>query len=91
LSFFGRLPGRSERELKQLDTNFRRLKDFFYSLGYLYRLVDLQVQGGGAVWHRGGADSKLDKVGVLILPKMGLPAVATEACAVAHAKSLLDR
>jgi hypothetical protein len=40
MGFFGRLHGRSERELKQLDTNFRRLKElFFCSLGYLYRLV----------------------------------------------------
>jgi hypothetical protein len=29
------------------------------------------VQGGGAVWRRGGADSRLDKVGALIPPEDG--------------------
>jgi hypothetical protein len=33
---------------------------------------DLHVQGGGAVWCRGGANSRLDKIGVLIPPEGGL-------------------
>jgi hypothetical protein len=30
---------------------------------------DLQVQGGGAFWCRGGADSRLDKIDALIPPE----------------------
>jgi hypothetical protein len=29
------------------------------------------VQGGGAIWHHGGVDSRLDKIGALIPPEDG--------------------
>jgi hypothetical protein len=31
----------------------------------------MKVHGGGALWCRGGADSRLDKVGALISPDDG--------------------
>jgi hypothetical protein len=34
-------------------------------------LDDLQAQGGGALWHRGCADSRPGKVGELIPPENG--------------------
>jgi hypothetical protein len=44
----------------------------------------LQVQGGGAAWHCGGANSRLEKVGALTV-------AATKACSVARVESLLDQ